>query len=483
MIRLRRRFSLLLVGLFALIGVLSPRPTRAQSGVQCFTVPGITNCIQGRFFEYWHANGGLEVFGYPITPEYLESTAEGNFTVQYFERNRLELHLDQQRPYDVLVGRLGAARLSAQGRNWESAPKADPSAPHYFALTGHAVAHAPFWDYWRTHGLELGDRGISERESLALFGLPLTEPALEMNANGDTVLTQWFERARFEYHNNSLVLLGLLGREARSDVAAPPVVPAPQPAPPAPQPAPPAPRPAPAPNPCAGIAAPRYAVVEPNCVRYGEDIKIRIYGNEPHQQMSYWVTKIGAGTVGATRTLQVDETGAYEAYLSTVDWGTLPGDYVFVAQDVEQKLEQSIAPFRVLPSGSTPAPAPAPPRPAPTPPPAPAPAPPRPAPTPVPQGRVQTAAAVSNPNPSQNTDVTVYGRFTVDGRPVNGVQMDTVWHYRTTTPGCSGRTGPDGEASCTRYISGATRGYRVIIDVIFTYNGQRYTTQTSFTPR
>ena len=63
----------------------------------------------------------------------------------------------------------------------------------------------------------MGDPGISERESLALWGLPLTEPAMETNQAGDTVLTQWFERARFEYHPDRppeyRVLLGLLGRE------------------------------------------------------------------------------------------------------------------------------------------------------------------------------------------------------------------------------------------------------------------------------
>ncbi len=40
---------------------------------------------------------------------------------------------------------------------------------------------------------------------------------METNANGDRVLTQWFERARFEYHPTNptpfRVLLGRLGAE------------------------------------------------------------------------------------------------------------------------------------------------------------------------------------------------------------------------------------------------------------------------------
>jgi hypothetical protein len=48
---------------------------------------------------------------------------------------------------------------------------------------------------------------------------------METNAAGDTVLTQWFERARMEWHPNNppgfRVLLGLLGSEARGSQPAP----------------------------------------------------------------------------------------------------------------------------------------------------------------------------------------------------------------------------------------------------------------------
>jgi hypothetical protein len=52
---------------------------------------------------------------------------------------------------------------------------------------------------------------------LALFGLPLSEPTPEVNSSGENVVTQWFERARFEFHPDKpqvyQVLLGLLGNE------------------------------------------------------------------------------------------------------------------------------------------------------------------------------------------------------------------------------------------------------------------------------
>jgi dipeptidyl aminopeptidase/acylaminoacyl peptidase len=192
-------------------------PNQQQS--RCFKETG--QCIGGRFREYWEQNGGLAVFGFPTSAAQNETNRDTGkvYMTQWFERARLELHLENQAPYDVLLGRMGEDRLLRLDRDWKSGRKAPSTAAHYFPQTGHAIAHEPFWRYWSTHGLELGDRGVSERESLALFGYPLTEPTQETNLNGDTVLTQWFERARFEWHPNKpepyKVLLGLLGNELR----------------------------------------------------------------------------------------------------------------------------------------------------------------------------------------------------------------------------------------------------------------------------
>jgi hypothetical protein len=66
-----------------------------------------------------------------------------------------------------------------------------------------------------------GRSGTSLGENLALFGYPISEARIETNASGDHVLTQWFERARFEYHPTNpvthRVLLGRLGAELRDD--------------------------------------------------------------------------------------------------------------------------------------------------------------------------------------------------------------------------------------------------------------------------
>jgi hypothetical protein len=139
--------------------------------------------------------------------------------MQVFERNRLELHPENPAPYDVLLGRLGGDVLYQQGRPWETLPREQPrNGCKYFPETNHNLCE-PFLSYWRSHGLDLGDPGISERESLALFGLPLTSVGFETNAEGWRGQTQWFERARFELHTENpapyRILLGRLGAEAR----------------------------------------------------------------------------------------------------------------------------------------------------------------------------------------------------------------------------------------------------------------------------
>ena len=61
--------------------------------------------------------------------------------------------------------------------------------------------------------------------------------------------------------------------------------------------------------------------------------------------------------------------------------------------------------------------------------------------------------------------------------------MHTTWKFKTTTFSCDGVTDTDGVASCTHTISDATVGYTVTIGVTFTWQGQTYVDQTSFTPQ
>jgi hypothetical protein len=72
--------------------------------------------LRGRFLQYWQENGDLAQFGFPISEELREVLEDGReYTVQYFERARLELHPENAAPYDVLLGQFGRRILAANG--------------------------------------------------------------------------------------------------------------------------------------------------------------------------------------------------------------------------------------------------------------------------------------------------------------------------------------------------------------------------------
>ncbi len=71
------------------------------------------------FKDYWQKNGGLALYGYPISPEIQEvNPADGKtYTVQYFERARFEWHPDNKgTPFEVQLGLLGNQVLT--GDSW-----------------------------------------------------------------------------------------------------------------------------------------------------------------------------------------------------------------------------------------------------------------------------------------------------------------------------------------------------------------------------
>jgi hypothetical protein len=96
---------------------------------------------------------------------------------------------------------------------------------------------------------------------------------------------------------------------------------------------------------------------------------------------------------------------------------------------------------------------------------------------------IQAGAGVNDPTPPQNSDVTVSGCITQDGHGIFGVPMATTWHFKSGDQICNyGVSDPKGIASCALGIDHAPPGYTVVVDVDFTYQGEHYTAQTSFTP-
>ncbi|HEY3228675.1 MAG TPA: hypothetical protein VGJ87_05595 [Roseiflexaceae bacterium] len=271
---MRRRLLLML----ALSALMLSRATTAQAAERiCFRE--VPNCIEGRFAAYWRQNGGLPVFGFPLGPAHQESVEGATYLAQLFERNRFELHPENRPPYDVLLGRLGDERLRQLGRDWRTFPKLSgpPGDLCFFSrASGHAVC-SDFFVYFRTHGLSFDGRsGYSEAESIALFGLPLSEPSIETNSSGDTVMTQWFERARFEYHPKNpdpyKVLLGRLGAETAAASAN---------------------------NPCADIPPSVNATVTPNCFKAGTTVTARATGFDANERVSYTITPPAGANIPA----------------------------------------------------------------------------------------------------------------------------------------------------------------------------------------
>lgn len=198
-----------------------PTPTDdpdSEQGCRYFEETGYEVC--GRLLQYWTQNDGLRVFGLPITPQQAEVIEGQTYQVQWFERNRLELHPENNPPYDVLLGRLGADVLEQE--NPTLTPSNALPGPCYRIPGAQFDVCGRFLEAWRANGLDLdldGRSGVTENENLALFGLPLT-PTQTQLIEGEEYVVQWFERARFEYHPEFAppndVLFGLLGNELRS---------------------------------------------------------------------------------------------------------------------------------------------------------------------------------------------------------------------------------------------------------------------------
>jgi len=155
------------------------------------------------FLKFWNEYGGLQTFGYPIGPEVMQ----GGLLVQPFERARFELHPETAGaggPHpNVGLGLVGQERAMQLGLSWPATP--NDGSGIYFDATGQEIS-GDFLDYWQNHG---GERA---------FGWPISPAAQMVNpADGKTYLTQWFQRARMEFHPElpvgHRIVLGALGTE------------------------------------------------------------------------------------------------------------------------------------------------------------------------------------------------------------------------------------------------------------------------------
>lgn len=196
--------SLLLITTCVLTAALPERTLASGTEANSLFFEATGHEIRGSFRAFWERNGGLAVFGYPISVVFEQDGRE----TQYFERAVFQAFPDKaEEGYDVQLVLLG--QLLTTNRLQEPAfqPIARGAADAtYFPQTRHQVSGV-FRTFWQRSG------------GLAIFGYPLSEEFDERNpTDGKTYRVQYFERARFEHHPEHRstrfeVLLGQLGSQ------------------------------------------------------------------------------------------------------------------------------------------------------------------------------------------------------------------------------------------------------------------------------
>jgi beta-lactamase class A len=159
------------------------------------------------FLKFWNDYGGLDTFGYPISPEVVQD----GMLEQDFERARFEMHSDNTTlggpQADVGLGLIGQELASRMQLTWPATPNDGKGI--YFDATQQELS-GDFLYFWQNNG---GER---------VFGWPIS-PAQNMvnRDDGQSYLTQWFQRARMEFHPDlpvgHRIVLGALGTELASN--------------------------------------------------------------------------------------------------------------------------------------------------------------------------------------------------------------------------------------------------------------------------
>jgi hypothetical protein len=201
-----------------------PLPAQPAPGPNLLVFPQTGHTVRDIFKKAWE-QGGLALFGYPVTGQFYEKNpTDGHYyLVQYFERVRMEYHPENHgTPYEVLFGLLGKQVLTSKG--WfnpagdpvasptqpEDSPAAVESGMEFFHETGHALSGV-FLAEWNKEG------------GLKIIGLPISRVFDETNPEtGEVYQVQYFERARAELHpaangQGAYVAFGLLGNEVLRD--------------------------------------------------------------------------------------------------------------------------------------------------------------------------------------------------------------------------------------------------------------------------
>jgi len=319
-----RRLAMLLAGVvLALALLLGSLPAlRAQSDVRYF--PETQHTLRGAFRVFWEANGGVEIFGFPITEEF---TGPNGRITQWFERARFELAQGGSTPV-VELGNLGLE--ITQGRIFPKSPPIQNTADRRYIPQTQTIIQYGFKEIWETRGAE------------RIFGFPISNEIQEQLESGRWHTVQYFEKARFEYWPEfppgRRVLISTLGRRL-----APPErqVPAPPPGPTATP-------PVPAPPPLPPLPPSINARVTPEIGPPGTTFLFIASGFLAGERVGIWVTAPNQATFGAGFQATADNRGTIEGenINFTAAQNALEGLWSFNARGVSSGRE-AVGYFRV----------------------------------------------------------------------------------------------------------------------------------------
>ena len=183
----RRRLASMLLAAALLLPVL---PAGAQSAGRYYPETGHT--LDQRFLDFFDANGGVAVFGFPITDSFVEPQFQR--LIQYTENARLEWHQDP-------TGHVELAPLGELIGGWQlpSDDAVDGGGCRFFPSSGHATCYA-FLAFYDQHGGQ------------DLFGVPISEFVIENDR-----IVQYFQFFRLDWFPEApadeQVEVGPLGRE------------------------------------------------------------------------------------------------------------------------------------------------------------------------------------------------------------------------------------------------------------------------------
>lgn len=149
-----------------------------------------THPIHDKMYNFWHSNGGLPVFGYPISPRFYEVDSKGEMVeVQYFERVRLEYH-------PARAGMPEVVQAGTLGREAEIA--GTPAGLLPAGLEGKQVIAT-------VDGVQLSIPRlfVNFREAIGgrqVIGMAVTQVLVDRNDEGRAIWVQYFDKARLEYN-------------------------------------------------------------------------------------------------------------------------------------------------------------------------------------------------------------------------------------------------------------------------------------------